>query len=122
MYLPQDGHHFIGISGKHLRGYYNVDPALPDVAFIAQLTKQLVEPFKDDGVETVFAPAIGAIQWLSGPIFIEQLSSKPVLGVWADKVKPRGFVIKETASLRQLLAKRCLSSKTSLTKCSPLKS
>jgi orotate phosphoribosyltransferase len=109
MYRPEQGYHFVGISGKHLSGYYNVDPALPDVNFIAQMTKQLVKPFQNDHVDTVFVPAIGAIpmaQW--GPFYLEQLTGKPVLGVWADKVKPRGFVIERNGFAEAISGKKIL--------------
>src|SRR5258706_9407381 len=102
-HAPEDGGHFVGISGKHLSGYYNIDPALPDVELMSELCRQLVEPFKDAGVEAVFVPAIGAIpmaEW--GPHHLTQMTGKPVAGVWADKVKPRGFVIERTGFEREL--------------------
>ena len=109
LYAPEEGYHFVGIGGKHLSGYCNIDPALPDVNFISKLTRQLVESFKDEHVETVFAPAIGAIpmaQW--GPYHLEQFTGNPVLGVWADKVKPRGFVIERNGFKEAITGKRVL--------------
>jgi orotate phosphoribosyltransferase len=109
LYAPEEGYHFVGIGGKHLSGYCNIDPALPDVNFIAKLTQQLVEHFKDDDIDTVFAPAIGAIpmaQW--GPYYLEKSTGKPVLGVWADKVKPRGFVIERNGFREAIAGKRVL--------------
>jgi orotate phosphoribosyltransferase len=109
LYLPELGHHFIGISGKHINGYCNIDPALPDVSFISKLCRQLVRPFRELAVDTVLVPAIGAIplaQW--GPYHLQQYSGKPVQGVWADKVKPRGFVIDRTGFSEALRGRRVL--------------
>jgi orotate phosphoribosyltransferase len=109
LYSPEQGYHFVGISGKHLSGYCNIDPALPDVEFISQLTRQLVEPFADQPIDTVLAPAIGAIplaQW--GPHFLKQITGRTVQGVWADKVKPRGFVIERAGFADAIIGKQVL--------------
>jgi len=109
IYTAAEGHHFIGISGKHLSGYCNIDPALPDVELISQLTLQLVEPFKNENIDTVFVPAIGAIplaQW--GPFHLKRLTGKSVPGVWADKIKPRGFVIERNGFAEAITDKRVL--------------
>ena len=80
--------HFVGTSGKHLAGYCNIDPALPHAAFINDLTMLMVEPFKDDGIETIISPAIGAIPFASlGALHLEKMTGKKVFGVWADKTK-----------------------------------
>jgi orotate phosphoribosyltransferase len=108
-HTPEDGGHFVGVSGKHLSGYYNIDPALPDVELMSELCRQLVEPFKDAGVEVVFVPAIGAIpmaEW--GPYHLRELTGRKVAGVWADKVKPRGFVIERTGFEMALKGKTVL--------------
>ncbi len=109
LYTPEQGYHFVGVSGKHLSGYCNVDPALPDVDFVSQVSRLLVEPFKDAGVETVLAPAIGAIplaQW--GPHYLSEMTGKKVWGVWADKVKPRGFVIERIGFAEVISGKKVL--------------
>ena len=101
--------HFVGISGNHLSGYCNIDPILPHVAIVSQMTALLVEPFADQDVNTVIAPAIGAIplsQW--GPYHLEKLTDQTVLGVWADKVKPRGFAIERNGFAEALKGKRVL--------------
>src|SRR3990167_7730455 len=85
--------HFVGVSGKHLSGYCNIDPLLPHVTIVSALIKQLVEQFKDDDVETVAAPAVGAIPFSHwGAYHLQQLTGNEVLGVWADKVKSRSGV------------------------------
>ncbi len=106
LYPPELGHHFVGISGKHLNGYCNIDPALPDIDFISELTRQLVDHFDANQIDTVLVPATGAIplaQW--GPHFLKRRSGKPVFGIWADKIKPRGFVI-DRAGFRETIAGR----------------
>jgi orotate phosphoribosyltransferase len=109
LYSPEQGYHFVGISGKHLSGYCNIDPALPDALLLSRITRQLVEPFKDDGVEVVFVPAIGAIPMAAwGPHHLSQLSGRPVMGIWADKVKPRGFVLERNGFPEALQGKRVL--------------
>src|SRR5258708_5161478 len=79
--------HFVGVSGMHLSGYCNIDPLLPNVTLVKKLMKQLVETFKEDGVETVAAPAVGAIPFSHwGAHFLMESKGGEVKGVWADKV------------------------------------
>lgn len=83
------GNQFIGISGKHLTGYCNVDPALTDVMFMAQVGFDLSKPYMHEDIEAVLVPAIGAIpigQWAA--YHLSEASGKPVAAVWADKIKP----------------------------------
>lgn len=80
--------HFVGTSGKHLSGYCNIDPLMVHVSLVSKLVKQLVTPFKDDRIETVVAPAVGAIPFSHwGAYHLSKLTGKKVFGVWADKVK-----------------------------------
>lgn len=109
VYLPEDGYHFKGISGRHLAGYCNIDPAMPHVQLISRMTEALVVPFVDDDVEVVFAPAVGAIpmaHW--GSHHLSQRTKKDVSGIWADKVKPRGFQIDRAGFGEVLRGKRVL--------------
>jgi orotate phosphoribosyltransferase len=79
--------HFVGVSGKHLSGYCNIDPLLPHVSLVDKLIKQLVENFKDDGVETVATPAVGAIPFSHwGAHHLMAFNGNEVYGVWGDKV------------------------------------
>jgi orotate phosphoribosyltransferase len=103
------GGHFVGVSGKHLSGYCNIDPILPHVAIVSRMTEALIKSFADDGIETVVAPAIGAIplsHW--GAHHLEALTGKTVLGVWADKVKPAGFAFEREGFLEAVQGKRVL--------------
>ncbi len=80
--------HFVGTSGKHLAGYCNIDPLLPNVNLVSRMIKVLVNEFKDLGVEVVVSPAIGAIPFSHwGAYQLSKLTKREVKGVWADKVK-----------------------------------
>jgi orotate phosphoribosyltransferase len=101
--------HFVGTSGQHLSGYCNLDPIFPHVSIVKQITSHLIEPFASDEVDTVVAPAVGAIplaHW--GAFHLQKHSSKPVFGVWADKVKPEGFAFERHGFLDAVKGKRVL--------------
>jgi len=92
--------HFVGVSGKHLAGYCNIDPLLPHVNLVSRMIRELVMEFKDLGVEVVVSPAIGAIPFSHwGAYHLSKLTKKEVKGVWADKVK--GSDVKAFAFERQ---------------------
>lgn len=79
--------HFVGTSGKHLSGYCNIDPLLVHVSLVEKLIKQLVIPFKDDNIETVVSPAVGAIPFCHwGAFHLKKLTGREINGAWADKV------------------------------------
>lgn len=80
--------HFVGVSGKHLSGYCNIDPLLPHVKIVDEIIKNLVMNFKDDDVEVVAAPAVGAIPFSHwGAHHLMAKNRGEVFGVWADKIK-----------------------------------
>lgn len=80
--------HFVGVSGKHLAGYCNIDPLLPHVSLVSKMIKILVSEFKNAKVDTVVSPAVGAIPFSHwGAYHASKIQKKDVLGVWADKVK-----------------------------------
>lgn len=80
--------HFVGVSGKHLAGYCNIDPLLPHVGLVSKMIRALVYEFKDLGVEVVVSPAVGAIPFSHwGAYHMSKMTKKEVKGVWADKVK-----------------------------------
>lgn len=97
LYL-ETGAQFVGISGKHLTGYCNIDPALTDVGFMSDVSQTLVEPYLDADVEAVLSPAIGAIPigHLAAFHLMQATGREGVAAVWADKVKPRGFVLERS--------------------------
>ena len=80
--------HFVGVSGKHLAGYCNIDPLLPNVMLVSKMIKKLASDFKNDGVEVVVSPAVGAIPFSHwGAFHLSKMTKKDIKGVWADKVK-----------------------------------
>ncbi len=79
--------HFVGTSGKHLAGYCNIDPLLVHVLLVEKLIKMLVSEFRNDNIETVVSPAVGAIPFSHwGAYHLSKMTKKEVKGVWADKV------------------------------------
>lgn len=104
--------HFVGVSTKHLGGYCNIDPLLPHVSLVKEFIKQIVENFKDDGVETVAAPAIGAIPFSHwGAHYLMELNGGDVLGVWADKVSGapvRKFIFEREGFAKAVKGKKVL--------------
>lgn len=106
LYTPEDGYHFKGTSGKHISGYCNIDPILPHVEILSRMAETIVHNFKDEGAQTVIAPATGGIplaHW--GAFHLQKMTGQEILGVWADKVKPEGFAI-ERAGFAQALKGR----------------
>ena len=92
--------HFVGVSTKHLAGYCNIDPLMPNVDLVKKYIKELVSNFKDDQIDTVISPAIGAIPFCHwGAHYLSEMTGKKVRAVWADKVK--GSKTKEFAFERE---------------------
>lgn len=109
IYALGDGYHFKGTSGKHIAAYCNIDPVIPFIKELSAMTEAIVDNFKDDNIETVVAPATGGIplsQW--GPYHLMQKSGGEVLGVWADKAKPEGFVVERAGFEKAIKGKRVL--------------
>jgi orotate phosphoribosyltransferase len=109
MFIPEQGYHFKGISGRHLNGYFNIDPAMPFPRLISKMTEAIIEPFTHDDVEVVFAPAVGAIpmaHW--GSHHLSERLGKEIPGIWADKLKPRGFRVERAGFAKELKNKRVL--------------
>lgn len=80
-----DGH-FVGTSDNHLAGYCDTDPLLPHTNELNSLVKQMVDPFKDDGVETVVATPYGSVPFAHiGAMNLANESGRDVCGVFADK-------------------------------------
>jgi orotate phosphoribosyltransferase len=104
--------HFVGVSKKHLGGYCNIDPLLPHVKLVEELIKQIALNFKDDDVETVASPAIGAIPFSHwGAHHLMGSSGKEIFGVWADKVSAtpeREFTFEREGFAKAIKGKRVL--------------
>lgn len=103
-----DGH-FVGTSGNHLSGYWNIDPIMPHVAIVSDIAKLLAAQFAELSIDTVVAPAVGAIplaHWVA--YHLEQMTGKKTHGVWADKVKPEGFAFERSGFVPVVRGKRVL--------------
>lgn len=104
--------HFVGVSGKHLAGYCNIDPLLPHVNLVNKMIKMLVAEFKNSGVETVVSPAVGAIPFSHwGAYHLSKMTKKEVKGVWADKVKnsaQKAFAFERQGFLEAVAGKKVL--------------
>jgi len=89
--------HFVGVSKKHLAGYCNIDPLMPNVKLVGELIEELVGNFKDLNVDVVASPAVGAIPFCHwGAQHLMKMTGRDdIKGVWADKVsgtEDRDFV------------------------------
>ncbi len=104
--------HFVGVSGKHLAGYCNIDPLMPNVLLVSKMIKALVSEFASTGVEVVVSPAVGAIPFSHwGAYYLSRLLKKEVKGVWADKVKSseqKAFAFERQGFLEAVKGKKVL--------------
>lgn len=104
--------HFVGVSGKHLAGYCNIDPLLPHVNLVSRMIKVLASEFQKMGVDVVVSPAVGAIPFSHwGAFHLSKLTKKEVKGVWADKVKSgeqKAFAFERQGFLEAVKGKKVL--------------
>ena len=104
--------HFVGVSTKHLSGYCNIDPLLPHVKHVRTLIKQLASDFKDDNIEVVASPAVGAIPFSHwGAHYLMAMTKRDIHGVWADKVSgapTREFIFERDGFADKVKGKRVL--------------
>lgn len=78
--------HFVGTSDNHLAGYCDTDPLLPHTNELNKLVGQMVNPFKDDGVETVAATPYGSTPFAHiGASNLANLTGREIFGIFADK-------------------------------------
>ncbi|HSX15797.1 MAG TPA: hypothetical protein VLF40_03330 [Candidatus Saccharimonadales bacterium] len=106
IYVPDNPgtlpYHFIGVSGAHLGGYVNIDPAFPHVRFLKSLAGLLVEPHivrpdkpEQRRIGAVATPAIGSIPLsvVCAEVIMEaegRDENDEVVAVWADKIEHEG--------------------------------
>lgn len=104
------GAQFVGISGKHLAGYCNIDPALTDVQFLSDVSEMLIEPYLDADVEAVLSAATGAIPigHIAALKLIEATGDQSITAAWGDKIKPRGFVLERSGFAEAISGRRVL--------------
>lgn len=98
--------HFIYTSGRHGSAYINLDPLLPDVSTLAALCQDLAKPFRGT-VDTVIAPAVGAIPLAVLTAVALSADGDPVTAVWADKVEG-GFAVERAGFAERLTGRRVL--------------
>lgn len=104
--------HFVGTSGKHLSGYCNNDRIMPYAAIVNELARLLAEPFKDAGIETVVAPATGAIPLAHlAALHLNDMTGGDIYAVWADKTKvndEKAFVFERSGYPEAVKGKKIL--------------
>jgi orotate phosphoribosyltransferase len=79
------GRHFVYKSGKHGSGYINMDMVFPDLSVTRRLCELLAEPFREEGIEVVAAPAVGGIVLAALTALSLDGPDPGVTAVWADK-------------------------------------
>lgn len=86
LYPQELGHHFVGVSGKHLAGYCNVDPVLPQGNLLMDWMEELTSHFEGIDPAAIFTSAVGGIPlavWTSYALWNAVDEMPP--HVWADK-------------------------------------
>lgn len=87
--------HFVFTSDLHASTYINKDAIYPHVAQVSKLCRAMAEKFRDDGVEVVLGPAVGAVvlsTWTAH--HMGEALGREVYGVYADKNGDDGFIIR----------------------------
>jgi orotate phosphoribosyltransferase len=87
--------HIVYTSGKHGSAYVNKDALYPHTEITAVICKAMAEPFKNEQIDAVLAPAIGGV--LLGHGVARELSrfqEKNILSVYAEPTPEKTFVVK----------------------------
>ena len=87
--------HIVYTSGKHGSAYVNKDALYPHTEITALICKSMAEPFKNEQIDAVLAPAIGGV--LLGHGVARELSrfqEKNILSVYAEPTPEKTFVVK----------------------------
>lgn len=86
--------HFVYTTGKHGSAYINKDAVYPHTVETSHLCETIAAHFKDRDVQTVIAPAVGAVilsQWVA--FHLTQQKGRTVAGVYAEKAGDTSFTI-----------------------------
>ena len=97
--------HVVYTSGKHGSTYVNKDAIYPHTQITAAICKAMAEPFFNEAIDAVLAPAIGGV--LLGHGIAAALSAhqkKEIISVYAESTLDKTFVIKR--GYDQLIAGR----------------
>lgn len=100
--------HFVFTSGLHASTYINKDAIYPHVSEVSKLCRAMAEKFKDDNIDVVIGPAVGAVilsTWTAH--HLGGITGREIYGVYADKSEEGGFVIRRGYD-KLILGKRCL--------------
>jgi len=87
--------HFVFTSGRHSDKYINKDALYPFTKETSNLCRAMAERFKEDGVEAVIGPAVGAAilsQWVAH--HLSEMTGRNVAAVYADKNGEGGYIVK----------------------------
>ncbi|MDO8552566.1 MAG: phosphoribosyltransferase family protein [bacterium] len=87
--------HFVLISGLHSGSYVLKDAMYAHTKETSQVCREMAERFKNDKVEAVIGPAIGAAilaQWVAH--HLSEMTGREVNAVYADKDGNGGFIVK----------------------------
>jgi len=87
--------HLVYTSGKHGSAYVNKDAIYPHTEVTALICTAMAEPFKNETIDAVLAPAIGGVLLGHGVAReLSRLQGKKILSVYAEPTPEKNFVIK----------------------------
>ncbi|NBT59608.1 phosphoribosyltransferase, partial [bacterium] len=87
--------HIVYTSGKHGSSYVNKDAIYPHTELTAMICKAMAEPFAQEKIEVVLAPAIGGVLLGHGVAReLSRLQGTEILSVYAEPTADKQFVIK----------------------------
>lgn len=101
--------HFVYTSDKHGSAYVNKDTVYPHTKTTSALCRAIAEQFVGDNVDAVIAPAVGGVilsQWVA--YHLSELTSREVLGVYAEKSEDGGTFIIKRGYDKLIVGKRVL--------------
>jgi orotate phosphoribosyltransferase len=87
--------HIVYTSGKHGSAYVNKDALYPHTEITALICKAMAEPFKNEQIDAVLAPAIGGVLLGHGVAReLGRFQEKTILSVYAESTPEKTFVVK----------------------------
>ena len=78
--------HVVYTSGRHGDTYFNKDAIYPNTRAISRLCQMMAQSYKDEPIDTVVGPALGAIilsQWTAH--YLSAVANRTVYSVYAEK-------------------------------------
>lgn len=87
--------HIVYTSGKHGSAYVNKDALYPHTEITRLICEAMAEPFKNEKLDAVLAPAIGGVILGHGvAAVLSTIQKKEILSVYAEPTPEKEFVIK----------------------------